>query len=320
MPKQIIEKPMSEQCTMATYEAIADSDLVQYRDYTISDYPNDGANATQMAYALTCKRLFPEGTIIMFSGETDDAYTKGHCYQIKTVDESKTWVDITPKSEQTIPLLVGTQEKPINLATDLEVGKYYLLRGYLKAASTPKLLPTDVLCHKIAKDWVNLYDYSYVDNRINRGQLYYLYIYEGSGLRRAEDYSVGIDRLNNKAYTYAPSFYAPESSGNIGQILQSNGVSKAPTWIDNPAPRTISNTIVSNWVADITYTDFGYKADISITNLTENDTCEVIFNQADASSGNYAQVNSSSAGTLTIYSKVNTEITIPTIIIIKGGN
>lgn len=108
MPKQIIEKPMSEQCTMATYEAIADSDLVQYRDYTISDYPNDGANATQMAYALTCKRLFPEGTIIMFSGETDDAYTKGHCYQIQ-VDTSgiKSWKDITPVSEQRYLDLTG---------------------------------------------------------------------------------------------------------------------------------------------------------------------------------------------------------------------
>ena len=219
---------------------------------------------------------------------------------------------------ESIPVITGTQEKPINLATDLEVGKYYILRRYLKDASTPKLLPTDVLCHKIAKDWVNFYDYSYVNNRINKGQLYYLYIDE-NGLRRAEDFSVGIRSLNNNFYTYALSFYAPTSGGIAGQLLESNGYGKEPTWIDNPAPRTISNTIVSNWIADTTYTDFGYKADISITNLTENDTCEVIFSQTDASSGNYAQVNSSSAGTLTIYSKVNTEITIPTIIIIKGG-
>lgn len=108
MAKQIIERPMPEQCTMATYEAIADNDLVQYRDYTISDYPSDGANAEQMAYALTCKRLFPEGTIIMFSGETDDIYTKGHCYQIKTVDENKTWVDITPAGAVVVDVTLET--------------------------------------------------------------------------------------------------------------------------------------------------------------------------------------------------------------------
>lgn len=317
MSKQIIERPMPEQCTMATYEAIADSDLVQYRDYTISDYPSDGANTTQMAYALTCKRLFPEGTIIMFSGDTDDTYTKGHCYQIKTVDENKAWVDITPKSENTIPLLVGTQEKPINFATDMEVGKLYKMSGFANhyKLSEPLTITADVLIVKTKEQ-----EFWGLGWSVTLPQKTYYTNHNSKITTTTDGYIVSVSyqapRLNND-YVSTQSFYAPETRGTKGQILQSTGGS--PTWIDNPAPRIISNTIVSNWVADITYTDFGYKADISITNLTENDTCEVIFNQADASSGNYAQVNSSSAGTLTIYSKVNTEITIPTIIIIKGG-
>ena len=334
MPKQIIEKPMSEQCTMATYEAIADSDLVQYRDYTISDYPNDGANATQMAYALTCKRLFPEGTIIMFSGETDDAYTKGHCYQIKTVDESKTWVDITPAGEQIIPIITGTQDKPINLATDLEVNEYYLITGYLYKNSTSNIqLTSKFLVQKYESTSyyvVIIYGGNFQNGTITStaslcNSKIFLRKDNTGELNIGGNKALGISIFNgtNPIFTNADtiqSLYAPIEAGTSGQILKSNGLGKAPSWIDNPAPRTISNTIVSNWVADTTYTDFGYKADMSITNLTENDTCEVIFNQADASSGNYAQVNSSSAGTLTIYSKVNTEITIPTIIIIKGGN
>ncbi len=193
MTSEIIEKPMGAECTMKQYEAIPDSDFVENREYQLTDYPDNGANATQMAFALTCQRLFPAGTVITFSGKTDSNYTNGHLYQIQIDDAgAKSWKDITP-------------------VTDI--------------------------------------------------------------------------------------------SSLQAQI-----------------PKIISNTIVSNWVEDTTYSDFGYKADISITDLYSNDVCEVIFNQTDASSGNYAQVNSSGAGTLTIYSKVNTEITIPTIIIIKGGN
>lgn len=95
--------------------------------------------------------------------------------------------------------------------------------------------------------------------------------------------------------------------------LMLNGVSIRATII-------LENLQISNWVEDSTYTSFGYKADITINNLKETDLCEVIFSQDDAASGNYAQVNSSTTNTLTIYSKVNTEITIPTIIVLKGGN
>ncbi len=225
---------------------------------------------------------------------------------------------------ESIPKLVGTEEKPINLATDLEVGNYYLLKGYIYfSTSTPSKQIINMLVYKHRNDRIVFFGANPAISPVSTssyrfGVQFYLSINSTTGAFITYESSNTIARFNNVYQSSPVSFYAPTSAGTKGQVLQSNG-DGAPTWVDNPAPRTISNTIVSNWIVDTTYTDFGYKADISIANLTENDTCEVIFNQVDASSGNYAQVNSSSAGTLTIYSKVNTEITIPTIIIIKGG-
>ena len=79
----------------------------------------------------------------------------------------------------------------------------------------------------------------------------------------------------------------------------------------------ISNTSVSSWVSDTTYTNYLYKANITITGLTSSMLCEVIFSHLDSISGNYSPICVSSADTLTIYSKVNTAITIPTILIQK---
>lgn len=261
--------------------------------------------------------------------------------EVNTIDSiSLNGNALTPDSNknvnilESIPILTGTQEKPINLATDLEVNEYYLITGYLYKNSTSNIqLTSKFLVQKYESTSyyvVIIYGGNFQNGTIKStaslcNSKIFLRKDNTGELNIGGNKALGISIFNgtNPIFTDADtiqSLYAPIEAGTSGQILKSNGVSKAPTWIDNPAPRTISNTIVSNWVADTTYTDFGYKADMSITNLTENDTCEVIFNQADASSGNYAQVNSSSAGTLTIYSKVNTEITIPTIIIIKGGN
>lgn len=267
--------------------------------------------------------------------------------EVNTIDSiSLNGSALTPDSNknvnilESIPVVTGTQEKPINFATDLEVGKWYLLSGYIKydADSNVYLYSTNsegvavyysVLTTCLFKESsiVQVLMQNFRGAKSSSSDDWYPdkcntnIIVNSDGVITQIGYIGGIGSLNGSQNIIGRDIgiYAPTTSGVQGQIQQSNGAGKAPTWIDNPAPKTISNTTVSNWIADTTYTDFGYKADISITNLTENDICEVIFNQTDASSGNYAQVNSSSAGTLTIYSKVNTEITIPTIIIIKGG-
>ena len=206
------------------------------------------------------------------------------------------------------------------------MGKYYFLQGYIRNTSSSNVLiyndeTAKMLVCKLSTANVKAYNCYWWSNTITNKPVNQIFVLDTNGDINSFSYqSLEIRQFNHSGSRYQGpiTIFAPDVSGETGQILQAIKDNK-PHWIDNPAPRTISNIIVSNWIADTTYTDFGYKADISIANLTENDTCEVIFNQADASSGNYAQVNSSSAGTLTIYSKVNTEITIPTIIIIKGG-
>lgn len=139
------------------------------------------------------------------------------------------------------------------------------------------------------------------------------------------------DSITNEEMVYAltctklfpiNSIFACSDEGtyNAGHIYQIQSKDGVKIWVDiSPSTTLIKNNIaVSNWIEDTTYSTFGFRAEIEISGLTENDVCEVIFNQTDASSGNYAQVNSSSENKLIIYSKVNTEITIPTIIIIKG--
>lgn len=79
----------------------------------------------------------------------------------------------------------------------------------------------------------------------------------------------------------------------------------------------LSDTAVSTWVSDTTYTDYPYKATIKKTGVTSTMVAEVVYNVADATSGNYAPVCETYNGGIYIYSKVNTAITIPTILVVK---
>ena len=76
-----------------------------------------------------------------------------------------------------------------------------------------------------------------------------------------------------------------------------------------------TNLTASTWVADNTYTDYGYKCDLSCSGVTTNMFAQVIFAPTEADSGNYATVCETGNGTVTIYSKVNDTITIPSIVV-----
>lgn len=76
-----------------------------------------------------------------------------------------------------------------------------------------------------------------------------------------------------------------------------------------------TNVLADTWVADSTYADYGYKCELSCNGVKATDFAQVIFDVAEANSGNYATVCLTGTDTITIYSKVNTAITIPTIIV-----
>ena len=77
----------------------------------------------------------------------------------------------------------------------------------------------------------------------------------------------------------------------------------------------LTDVVVSTWVADNTYSDYPFRAAISVSGATSNMIPEVIFSPSDASSGNYAPVSVTSTDVVYIYAKEAgaVEITIPTI-------
>ena len=87
---------------------------------------------------------------------------------------------------------------------------------------------------------------------------------------------------------------------------------------DIPTFLTFTNTLISTWVADNTYTGYGYKASITLTGVTADMIPEVIFGATEAISGNYLPIAESYAGGIYIWSKVDDTITIPTIIVQKA--
>ena len=89
-------------------------------------------------------------------------------------------------------------------------------------------------------------------------------------------------------------------------------------YVDALIPKIISNTSVSSWSADNTYSDYGYRASVAITGVTASDVAEIIFGASEAVSGDYAPICETYAGGVYIYSAVNDSITIPTIIVFKG--
>lgn len=82
-------------------------------------------------------------------------------------------------------------------------------------------------------------------------------------------------------------------------------------------PVTIAwqNVLVKNWVASTEFADFPYEAKIELTDFVDYTTVpQVVFDIADTMSGNYAPICKSGDKCVYIYSKVQNEITLKTVI------
>lgn len=282
MTQEIIEKPMSAECTMKQYESIPDSDLVENREYQLTDYPDNGANAEQMAYALTCKRLFPANTVVTFSGATDSNYTNGHLYQIQ-VDTSgtKSWKDITPTGEQSIPIITGTQEKPINLATDLEVGKYYFLQGYIFRNSTNTITIKEGQSVLTFKDYysaeysqVYINAYSSINGLIPDGTCSVCYFFSNAdGIITQTKFGYSNISVNDSTGTFSsylgyPKIYAPTSPGKAGQVLYSIGIAYVPEWRDQTSITSKQQTYFVTEKPTVTGTPYAEHDLVVVNNQT----------------------------------------------------
>jgi hypothetical protein len=72
-----------------------------------------------------------------------------------------------------------------------------------------------------------------------------------------------------------------------------------------------------SWSASTAYSGYGYEANITTNGVTSTDIATVIFGHTESISGDYSPISVTSTDRVKIYGKVNTAITIPTIIIIK---
>ena len=119
----------------------------------------------------------------------------------------------------------------------------------------------------------------------------------------------------------APGSQTPLQDG-IGSAGSANAYSREDHRHPTDTSRQIANQYFSNisvaqsdFAADSTYTDFGYKATIALTGVTSSMYAEVVFAPTEAMSGDYAPVCETYNGGVYIYAKEDTAITIPLIIV-----
>ena len=84
--------------------------------------------------------------------------------------------------------------------------------------------------------------------------------------------------------------------------------------------RKFASVTASEWTQSAEYSDYPYAVDLlQDKGISESDFAEVVFDVAEATSGDYAPVAKTGDFGVRIYAKVNTEITIPQIIITGGA-
>lgn len=91
------------------------------------------------------------------------------------------------------------------------------------------------------------------------------------------------------------------------------------SYVSVPGTLIVANNsvvAVADWVPDATYTGYGYKAAIPVTDVTANYSPDVRFGFDDAMSGKFASIADTGAGVVNIYASEvpATDITIPVII------
>lgn len=137
-----------------------------------------------------------------------------------------------------------------------------------------------------------------------------------------EDNTQYNDTTNEKTYYYNNSILyeagdgLPDQTGQSGKYLTTDGTSASWATVQaGPKFLTFTNITASTWVSDNTYADYSYKCVLTCNGVTSSDYAQVIFNPSEADSGNYAALCLTDTNTVTIYSKVNNSITIPTIMV-----
>lgn len=157
--------------------------------------------------------------------------TSGQFLQSNGTNNAPTWVDFN----QGITTLVGTEDQPINFATSMEVGKLYSCTGYIQltSANTQNISPNYILIYKRNNDNLTAYGVRINNSYISVNSIFVTstILINDSGFITGWGSAIAPNTINGSP-TSTSDIYAPTSSGNAGQILQSNGSGRKPTWID----------------------------------------------------------------------------------------
>ena len=156
-----------------------------------------------------------------------------------------------------IEQLIGTDEKPINLATDMEVGRLYIISGYIFMSNNVKYneMTNGALAYKRTNSNGSI-GYITIFNRDLNGYQFIqspnniiININNTTGVLQYESFPGGVRRINgNLPSTTISNIYAPTSSGTAGQILQSSGANSTPTWF---TPDYASQSYVDTQIASL---------------------------------------------------------------------
>lgn len=117
-----------------------------------------------------------------------------------------------------------------------------------------------------------------------------------------------------------------ELEEKISQAASQTIIDKSVTFpklANDAIKRVVTNKTVAkaNFVSDNTYTDYPYRAAITVNGVTTDMIPEIIFDLSDAIGGNYSPVAQTYNGGVYIYaaSPPDNNLTIPTIIVWREG-
>lgn len=157
--------------------------------------------------------------------------------------------------ENSISLLVGTESKPINWYSDLQMGNYYIITGtILHSSDSVTTLSRKFLAYKSDTYEITLYNIKLTSSTSIDYNIEYVHTQltiNSYGYPTDYRYITYVSNVNGETDINA-DIYAPTSSGTSGQLLKSNGTG-APVWI---TPDYASQTYVDDAIsATKTYVD-----------------------------------------------------------------
>ena len=133
-------------------------------------------------------------------------------------------------------LYASSSSSPINLVTDMEVNKLYVVKGYIRRNSSTTYinLSTPVLFFKTSSTTAIAYNiklsYSSTSTYYGPGYMTSINFNSSTGYMTSTTSSANITNINGTSSPTTSTIYAPTSYGSSGYVLRSRGSGSAPNW------------------------------------------------------------------------------------------